>query len=244
MCIRDSFSDVVSISQSRRAAGFVPFAVAVVGAAAVLARVLSWGALPLALGAGIAFQVAYPGDFGYGLDEGGPAVVTWIALAGGAAALAAGVFLPRRFAELDARGPLAAAVALVAVVPVAVHGLATWEQRETRGLQLTPGLVAAIERRVPDGGVVFSDVESSYRIAAVAPVYVANGPPGHVADTRENRPYERRDDERKFFRTGNLRIPRRYGAEWLIVNVARHKLRLELRPVYRDDRFALYDLST
>ena len=74
------FSDVVSISQARRAAGFVPFPFAVAGAAAVLARLLALGALPVGLGAGIAFQLAYPGDFGYALDDGGPALATWVAL--------------------------------------------------------------------------------------------------------------------------------------------------------------------
>ena len=44
------FSDVVSISQARRAAGFVPFPFAVAGAAAVLARLLALGALPVGLG--------------------------------------------------------------------------------------------------------------------------------------------------------------------------------------------------
>src|SRR6185436_7279878 len=46
------FSDAVSISQARRAAGFVPFPFAVAGAAAVLARLLALGALPVGLGAG------------------------------------------------------------------------------------------------------------------------------------------------------------------------------------------------
>ena len=41
------FADAVSISQARRAAGFVPFPFAVAGGAAVLARLLSIGALPV-----------------------------------------------------------------------------------------------------------------------------------------------------------------------------------------------------
>ena len=44
------FADAVSISQARRAAGFVPFPFAVAGGAAVLARLLSLGALPVGLG--------------------------------------------------------------------------------------------------------------------------------------------------------------------------------------------------
>src|SRR5439155_13879109 len=123
------FSDAVSISQARRAAGFVPFAFAIAGGAAVLARVLWIGALPVALCAGIAFQLAYPGDFGYALDQGGPALVTWIALFGGAAALVAGIFLPRRLGERDRVGALAALTALLAVLPVALHGFTHWDER-------------------------------------------------------------------------------------------------------------------
>jgi hypothetical protein len=236
------FSDVVSLSQSRRAAGFVPFAFVVAGASAVLARLLAWGALPVALGTGIALQLVYPGDFGYTLQEGGPAIATWIALVGGGAALVAGIFLPRRFAELDRRCVIAAAAAVLVAVPVAVHGFANWDKRETTGVQLTGGLVRALRTEVPKGAVVFSDVETSYRIAALAPVYVANSPPGHVADTKKNRPYKRRADERRFFRSGNLRIPRRYGATWLVVNHARHKLRFHLKRVFHDARYDLYRL--
>src|SRR5581483_4003939 len=58
------FSDAVSLSQSRRAAGFVPFAFAFAGGAAVLARLSRIGALAAALAFGIWLQLAYPGDFG------------------------------------------------------------------------------------------------------------------------------------------------------------------------------------
>src|SRR5581483_5634860 len=76
------FSDLVSLSQSRRAAGFVPFAFAFAGGAAVLTRALRLGVLPLALAAGIWLQLAYPGDFGRRLAHGGPAFATWFALWG------------------------------------------------------------------------------------------------------------------------------------------------------------------
>ena len=45
---------------------------------------------------------------------------------------------------------------------------------------------------MPKGSTVYSDLETSYRIAATAPVYIAAAPPGHVADTKENDPYARR----------------------------------------------------
>jgi hypothetical protein len=236
------FADTVSISQARRAAGFVPFAFAIAGAAAVLARLFSIGALAVGLAAGIAFQLAYPGDFGYSLEQGGPALATWFALAGGAGALAAGIVLPRRFAQLDKAGPIAAATAALAVLPVALHGFTHWDERPVTGKELTPGLVRALRADVPDQAVVFSDDATSYLIAAWAPVYVATAPPGHVADTKANQPYRRRDDALRFFRTGDLRIPRRYGAGWLVVDRARSKLPLDLHPVYSDRRYVLYRL--
>src|SRR5205823_2330000 len=47
------FTDAVSVSQARRAAGFVPLAFALAGGAAVLARLAGPLVLPAALGAGI-----------------------------------------------------------------------------------------------------------------------------------------------------------------------------------------------
>ena len=64
------FSDAVSLSQSRRAAGFVPFAFAFAGGLAIVTRTVLLA--PLALVAGIVLQRAWPGDFGYNLRHGGP----------------------------------------------------------------------------------------------------------------------------------------------------------------------------
>jgi len=110
------------------------------------------------------------------------------------------------------------------------------------GKELTPGLVRALQEQVPKRAVVFSDDATSYKIAAFAPVYVANALPGHVADTKANRPYERRDDAKAFFRTGDLAIPRRYGATWLVVDRERSKLKLPLPRAYADARYVLYRL--
>jgi hypothetical protein len=236
------FADAVSISQARRTAGFVPFPFAVAGGAAVLARLLSVGALPVGLGAGIAFQLAYPGDFGYALNDGGPALATWVALFGGAAALILGIFLPRRFTELDRVGALATATAALALLPVVLHGFTHWDERPAQPVGLTAGLVAALRDRVPEKAVVFSDDRTSYAISALAPVYVANALPGHVADTKANRPYARRADARTFLRTGDLAIPRRYGATWLVLDRKRSKLKLDLPQVYADPRYVLYGL--
>jgi hypothetical protein len=102
--------------------------------------------------------------------------------------------------------------------------------------------VQALRTDVPKGAVVYSDLETSYRIAAFAPLYVAAAPPGHVADTERNRPYARRDDNRRFFRSGDLDIPRSYGASWLVVDRRRFELAPQLPVVHRDGRFTLYRL--
>jgi hypothetical protein len=235
------FSDAVSLSQSRRAAGFFPFAVAFAGGLAVLARLLSWLVLPVAVAAGIAFELVYPGDFGYRLDEGGPAIAAWVAFVGGAAALGLAAVL-RRPEALDDRGPLAAAAAAAFVIPVAMYGFTHWDTAPADRSPLTAGVVEAV-RAVPEGSVVFSDDETSYWLAAAAPVYVASALPGHVADTKENRPYARRADARRFGRTGNLAIPRRYRADYVLVRRDRWRLpRLPARRVYEDSRYVLYRL--
>ena len=236
------FADAVSISQARRVAGFVPFPFAVAGGAAVLARLLSLGALPVGLGAGIAFQLAYPGDVGYALHDGGPALATWVALFGAAAALVLGLVLPRRYTGLDRPGLVATATVALAVLPVVLHGFTHWDERPAPAHRLTPGLVAALRERVPEKAVVFSDDRTGYAIAAFAPVYVASALPGHVANTKANRPFERRDDARTFLRTGDLAIPRRYGATWIVLDRSRSKLRLPLPQVYADPAYVLYRL--
>jgi hypothetical protein len=235
------FADLVSISQARRAAGFLPFAFAFAGGCVVLAGLLRGAALPVALAAGLWLHQTWPGDFGH-LEDGGPAIATWIALVGGVLAIPAGLIVSRRFKPIEDRGLIAALTAALFVLPVAVHGLREWESPVGSRLPLTPGLVAALRDTVPEGAIVFSDLETSYRIAAMAPVYVAAGPPAHVADTEDNRPYARRRDVLRFFRTGRLDIPRSYGARWLVIDRERTLLRPALRVVHADDRYLLYQL--
>lgn len=234
------FSDAVSLSQSRRAAGFLPLAAAFAGGAAVLARLTPRLAVPVALAAGIALELVYPGEFSYTLREGGPPLAAWVALAGGGAALVAAAVIGRR-GTLDDRGPLSAAVAAAFVLPVAVFGFAHWSTAPYEPSPLSAGLVQAL-RELPAGSVVFSDDSTSYWVASAAPVYVASARPGHVADTTENRPYDRRRDADRFGRTGDLAIPRSYRATHVLVRRDRWRRDLPLRPVYVDPRYVLYRL--
>ncbi len=234
-----SLADLVSISQARRAAGFLPFAFAFAGGLGVLSRLIGPFLPPLALVAGVVFQVVFPGDFNYALDQGAPSWLVWVAVIGGVAGLVVGVV--RRGPPLEANAALAAALFLL---PVVVVGLARWTPVEARAeAQLSPGLVEALRAQVPAGAVVYSDPETSFRIAASAPVYIAVAPPGHVADTPDNRPYERALDARRFLATGDLAIPEAYGAEYLVVDRRRQRRAIGgLERLYGDPRFALYRL--
>jgi hypothetical protein len=237
-------SDAVSISQSRRAVGFLPYTFALAGGAAVAAGFLGLLVLPLALAAGIAFQIAYPGDFTTHLDggTGGPGLAAWIALAGALI----GVLLTMVFRP-HTRGPRGGAIAFAAavlfVLPLLIDAIGQWSPSQARRPNpLTPGLVQALREQLPAGAIVFSDLETSYRIGAVAPLYVAAGPPAHVADTEQNRPYRRREDVQRFFDTGDLSIPRSYDAGWLVVDRERFALQPDLPAVYDRGRYALYRL--
>jgi hypothetical protein len=234
------FADVVSISQARRAAGFLPLPFAFAGGVVVVAQVLRLAALPVALAGGIVLQLAFPGDFGYRLEHGGPPIVTWIAAFGGATALAFAA-LVRWPGIAERRERIAGLAAALFVLPVAVHGIANWDERPESGAhRLTAGVIEALRERVPERAVVLSDLETSYRVAAFAPVYVAAAPPAHVADTEENRPYERRDDVNAFLVSGDLAIARRYGAGFVVIDRRRFETRPPGRELYRDGRFVLY----
>ncbi len=231
------FADAISVSQARRGATFLPLAVALAGAASVLARLVGLAVIPIALAAGIALQLAFPGDFG-SFEQGGPATATYIAAFGALAALAVAIFVRR---EAEAPGWAAAAAVVVFTIPAVVHGFAHWSPAATEDSRaLTPGLVSALRDRVPKRSIVFSDLETSYRISAFAPVYVAAAPPAHVADTKANRPYSRRLSVNRFFAGGDIAIPTRYHADWLVVDTSRFDVRPPWDLVYRDPRFALY----
>ena len=231
------FSDLVSLSQSRRLAGFLPLAFALAGGMGVLARLLGPLVVPLALVAGIVFQALHPGDFGYTLEDGGPAWATWVGVVGAVVALAVGF---RRRPPLERTAALASCLLLL---PTYVHGVANWSPSPSRPATIfSDGLLAAVRERVPVGAVVFSSPEPSYRLGAYAPIRVCLNPKNHVADTIDNRPRERVRAYLRFRLTGDLSIPRACGATWLLVDKERLGFEPDLEAVYRDPRWILYRL--
>jgi len=241
------FADAVSISQARRLVGFIPYPYAVAGGASVVAGLLGFFAIPLALAAGIVLEHAYPGDFGYRFHGSTPAWPTWIALAGGLVALLIGVVRRSRNrsdvgVQLHREGVAAVAVAAFAI-PVAVHGFSHWNRVGSGSGALTRGLIKAVRADAKPKDVLFADPETGYLLAAYAPVYLADAPLDHVAVTKKNRPKQRlRDADRFYAHGGDLSIPRSYGASWIIVDLKRHRLTLDLPRAYADGRYVLYRL--
>jgi hypothetical protein len=242
------FSDAVSLSQSRRAAGFVPFAFAFAGGAIVLARLSRPLALAAALAFGIWLQLAYPGDFGLRTPHTAPGIVAWIALYGGAAALVVGTLLSGRRGRPGRRRRAVTALlgATLFVLPVAVYGFSHWQTRTPRdAYALSPGLIRFLQHDVPARSVVFADLETSYRITAFAPDYVVGLPPAHVANTKPNRVRARKRAVLRFFAHPALTIPRAWGATWLVLRRHEPVRAVEaqgVRPVYADDRFLVFRL--
>ena len=175
---------------------------------------------------------------GYTVEQGGPVWATWVAVAGAVVAFAIGLRQRR------SRTVTAAVASCLLLLPTVVHGFAHWTTSPARPASpLTPGLVQALRDVVPTGAIVYADPETSFRVAAEAALLVCVAPPGHVADTSRNRPYERRDRWWAFERTGDLAIPRACGARWLLVDGARSGLRPALTVAYRDPRYTLYRLG-
>ena len=242
------FADAISISQARRIIAFSPRPFVLVGGALVLAGFLRLAVLPIALAAGIALQLAYPGDFGspYRFVHGGPGALAWIAFGAAIAALLAAAAFGRRIPQVESRAVVAAVAVSLFLVPVAVHGYSHWTRASHARLGLPHKLVVAVRDNVPDGDVVFSDPLTAYELAAFAPVYLNAAPTSHVADTGANRPTERvRDANRFFFRGGPLSVPRRYGAHWLLVDRTRVRhANFDLPRVYNGSRYVLYRITS
>jgi hypothetical protein len=127
---------------------------------------------------------------------------------------------------------LPAAACALFVLPLAVT--TGWE-RPTPAQELTPGLVSAVREHVRPGDVVLADPNTSYWLAARAPVYVAVSAPTHVGDTEDNEPYERVEEWQRFLETGVF--PRPY--RWLVIDRMRVRDRECAGAVYADERYLL-----
>ena len=247
------FSNVVSLSQSRRAAVFIPFALAFAGGFAVLAGVNRVLACAVALGAGLWLQLSYPGDFGQTAARHQPPLAVWIALYGAIAAIVLGTVVAwlRRdpFPMLGRpRGGTVALAALLFVIPVAVHGFSQWTPSQpVDSHALTPGLIRFLRQDVPARAIVFGDLETSYRAVAFAPVYVVGVPPTHAGNTRPNRLFARRRAVLSFFAHPSLSVPQQWHAGWLVLRRDERKQwraieRQGRRPVYADSGFVVFKL--
>ena len=95
----------------------------------LLAEIFSAAVLPLAFSAGLLLQAAYPGDFGYTFQGGGPALASWVAALGGAAALVAAPFIRRLVEPLERRGLITAVPVTIPDDVLAAHG----QNREALG---------------------------------------------------------------------------------------------------------------
>jgi len=240
------FADAISISQARRIIAFSPRPYVLVGGALVLAGFLRLALLPVALAAGIALQLAYPGDFAspYRHLHGPSGVLTWVVFGAAVAALLAAAVFGRRIPQVQGSPAVAAAAVALFLIPVAVHGYSHWTVAPKSRVALPDELVAAVRREVPRGDVVFSDPVTAYELSGFAPVYINAAPTTHVADTTANRPTARVKQAQRFFADhGPLSVPRRAGAHWLLVDRTRVGGEpFALPRVYTSPRYVLYRL--
>ena len=163
------------------------------------------------------------------------------ALAG--AALLAGSLLGRRVrSEATALG-----IVLALVVPTVAIRLADLE-RTDRPDPLPAGLVEALASRAEPRDLLVSDPVTSYRIAAYVPVTIVAAPLAHVAQTPDDKPYDRLRELNRIARLDGqerLDVLEASDASWLLVdrNWGGGDLSAPgLEPVYDDGRFGLYFL--
>ena len=220
------FSDLVSLSQSRRAAGFVPFAFALAGGAAVLTRALR------------ALRAAGRARRGHRARSSSTRATSSAAHArwrrrsppgsrcgAGSPGIVAAIVLARRGrGTLRAAGPGSpGSPSLLFVLPVAVHGFAHWDKGSQRDANaLTPGLVAVPARRTCPSAP--SSSPTSRRATASPPTCRS------TSRTRRRRTSPtRRRTIRPARRTSLARLPAdaatsrsrgTYGAGWLVLRGA------------------------
>ena len=148
----------------------------------------------------------------------------------------------RRRASAAPRGVerTAALACALFLLPVFVHGLLDWSPSPDRRAE--PAHAGARRRRC---AATCRSGTSSTPISSRATASLRSRPstcatrrPGTSPTRRRTGPYERRDDARRFFRTGDLAVPRACGARWLVLDRDRFDLapdaagRLPRRPLH------------
>jgi hypothetical protein len=237
-----ALSDLVTMPQALTLPALLPLPFALAGLALAAVR-LGPAALVLAaaLGAGLALA--------YGAGP-GPGWAVWVAAAAGVLAL--GVVRRPRLGSSGHPGWLAAAVALAFVVPLAVVGLDGLRRDAPDPHALPAGLIEAVRSHVPAGETVFADVETSYRLAAAAPVLVVAEPPAYAAGTRAAHPAQRARDAAVFFSARSDHSTRAAwiladsGATWLVADTRRPVPGIVqglAPPVYSGGGYSLYELG-
>ena len=202
------FSDLVSLSQSRRAAGFWPLAFAFAGGLTVLAAILRGLLLPVGAAGRDRAPARLPGRVRLPARARRAGARDLVRRRRRRRGAASGVLIRKPAVERPTK--LVGAAAVLFVLPIAVHAAWNWSPSDARPAEPAhAGARRGAARRTSRPATSSTPIsETSYRIAAFAPVYIAAAPPGHVADTEENRPYERRDEANRFFETGDVEIPR------------------------------------
>ena len=192
-----TFADLVSLSQVAARSRLPAVRVRLRRRAGGADALLGWLVLPVALIAGIVLQLAFPGDFGYRLEDGGPAFVDLVGRRSAARSRSssprssAGRGIARTGRAAAPRSPRCCSSSRSACT-----ASRTGRRQRATTSSLPPGLVArSCARTCPSGDVVFSrpgDELPDRRLPR--PSTWPHAPPAHVADTKPNHPYERRAD--------------------------------------------------
>ena len=240
------FAHVMSISQGRRFAFYLPFAFALTGGALVLAR-FRWFAVAGALLAGAWLHHVLPGDFKYMLRDPGPGWLAWVAAAG--ALVAIGLAATRKV-NVRYGNSWSLAIVIAFVLPTAavgVHGIKTYRPEPAR---INDNVVAAVNKYVAQDDVILALPKQAYRLSALAPVYIVAAAGGHGGDTIVNHHAERRLDAKTFFDSKDPAeleaILQRWDPQWILVRKDLpypREFMQQYKPVYEDKVFALYPID-
>jgi hypothetical protein len=240
------FAHVMSISQGRRLAFYLPFAFALTGGALILAR-FRWFAVAGALLAGAWLHHVLPGDFKYMLRDPGPGWLAWVAAAG--ALVAIGLAATRKV-NVRYGDAWSLAIVIAFVLPTAAvgaHGIKTYRPEPAR---INDNVVAAVNQYVAQDDVILALPKQAYRLSALAPVYIVAAAGGHGGDTTVNHHAERRLDAKTFFDSKDpaelQAILQRWDPQWILVRKDLpypREFMKQYTPVYEDKVFALYPID-